>query len=167
MNQQAHTGSVTALPSLPSLGRLFVFAVLVPVVVAASNQLLLRAIGTRLELAPWLYPWIVTSTAALSWCTGRYLGPAWLCWIIFAWCLALLDLLTFIACITHRVEYQFGYALVSAQIGLLILWAIAGPGPWQLRLPSIAAVAPVVIIFCGSFVNNSYVARSWNVMMFI
>src|SRR2546423_14954458 len=103
MDRQGHTGSVTAMPSLPSLGRLFVFAVLVPAVVAASNQLLLAAIGTRHELAPWLYPWIAASTAALSWCTGRYLSPAWLRWIIFAWCLALLDLLTFIACLTHRV----------------------------------------------------------------
>src|ERR1700733_9989974 len=114
MDQQGCTGSVTALPSLSSPGRLLLFAVLVPAVVAASNQLLLEAIGTRRVLAPWLYPWIVTSTAALSWCTGRYLGSTWLRWIIFAWCLALLDLLTFIACLTHRVDYQFGYALVSA-----------------------------------------------------
>jgi hypothetical protein len=81
--------------------------------------------------------------------------------------LALLDLLTFIACMTHRVDYQFGYVLVSAQISLLILWAIAGPGPWQMRLPSVAAVAPIVIVFCGSFVGSSYTARSWNVMMLV
>lgn len=167
MDQQGHAGSVTALPSLPSPGRLLLFAVIVPSAVATSNQLLLAAIGTRQELAPWLYPWIVVSTAALSWCTGRYLSPAWLRWSIFAWCLILLDLLTFIACLTRRVDFQFGYVLVSAQISLLILWAIAGPGPWQMRLPSVAVVAPIVIAFCGSFVGSSYTARSWNVMMFV
>jgi hypothetical protein len=167
MDQQGSTGAVTAFPSLSSPGRLLLFAVLVPAAVAVSNQVLLDAIGTRQVLAPWLYPWIVTSTAALSWCTGRYLGPAWLRLIIFGWCLALLDLLTFIACLTHRVDYQFGYVLVSAQIGLLILWAISGPGSWQMRLPSVAIVTPVVLVFCGSFVGSSYMARSWNVMMFI
>jgi len=167
MDQQINTGSATSMPGLPSLGRLGVFAVLIPAIVAITNQLLLAAVGTRRELAPWLYPWVTASTAALSWCTGRYLHPAWLRWIIFAWCLALLDLLTFTACLSRRVDYQLGYVLVSAQISLLILWAIAGPGPWQTRLPSVAALAPVVIAFCGSFEGSSYMSRSWNVMMFV
>jgi hypothetical protein len=167
MDQRGCPGTVPALSSLSPPGRLLLFAVLVPIVVAASNQLLLAAIGTHRELAPWLYPWIVTSTAALNWCTGRYLSPVSLRWIIFAWCLALLDLLTFIACLTHRVDYQFGYALVSAQISLLSLWAISGPGSWQMRLPSVAVVAPIIVAFCGSFVGSAYMARNWNVVMFI
>src|SRR5438105_895587 len=111
MAHREHISARETHSTLPSPGRLLLFAVLLPAVVAASNQSLLAAIGTRHELAPWLYPWIAASTAALSWCTGRYLSPAWLRWIIFAWCLALLDLLIFIACVSHRVDYQFGYVL--------------------------------------------------------
>jgi hypothetical protein len=36
-----------------------------------------------------------------------------------------------------------------------------------MRLPSVAAVTPIVIAFCGTFVGSSYEARNWNVMMFV
>ena len=86
--------------NLPSPGRLLVCAMLIPVVVAVTNQLLLDVISTYHKLSVLLYPWLALSTAVLSWSTGRYLYPAWLRWTIFAWGLVLLDLLTFIACIT-------------------------------------------------------------------
>lgn len=155
--------------TLPSPGRLLVCAMLIPVVVAVTNQLLLNEISGNYKLGVLLYPWLAVSTAVLSWSAGRYLYPAWLRWTIFAWGLVLLDLLTFIACISHRVEFQFGYILVSAQISLLTLWAILGPGNWQWRLPGVAPLVPLVVIFCGSFAwaYSSYAARCWNLMMFV
>lgn len=153
---------------LASLIRLLIFAVLLPAIVAGTNQWIFNAIPFSPWLQPWLYPWMAASTAVISWCSGRYLSPAWLGWIIFGWCLVLLDLLTFIACIDGRLEDQYGYVLISAQIALLVLWAILGPGAWQLRLPAVAAVAPLVMIFSGSFVGwQGWYTRTWNMMMLL
>ncbi len=123
------------MKSLPPLGRLFAFAVFLPAMVAGSNQLLFDLIRSYPGLRVWLYPWMTISTAVLSWCVGRYLQPAWLCWIVFGWSLALLDLLTVAACIDHRIDEHFGFVLVSVQISLVVLWAILGPIGWQWRLP--------------------------------
>jgi hypothetical protein len=154
--------------TLPPRGRLFTCAVLVPAVVAISNQVLLGNLSGIHELRLVLYVWMAASIAVLSWCAGHYLSPTWLRWIVFAWCLALMDLLTFIACIDGRLEDQYGYVLVSAEIALLMLWAILGPGAWQIRLPAVAAAAPLVVMFSGSFVGwrGSY-TRTWGVMMML
>jgi hypothetical protein len=164
MDEHHLAGALKTAPYLPSPGRLLICAMLIPVVVAVTNQLLLDVLYTYPKLSVLLYPWLALGTAVLSWSTGRYLYPAWLRWTIFAWSLVLLDLLTFIACITHRVDFQFGYILVSAQISLLTLWAVLGPGSWQWRLPAVAAMVPLVVIFCGSFVGAT---RSWNLMMLV
>jgi len=107
------------------------------------------------------------TTAVLSWCVGRYLRPAWLRWLVFAWTLALLDFLTIAACLGGQVRSELGYVLVSAQISLLALWAILGPGTWQLRLPCVAAIAPLVIIFSGSLARTRYTSMPWNMMMLL
>ena len=119
--------------------RLLVLAVLLPAIVAVTNQLLLETFPSA-WLRTWFYPSLVLSTAVLSWCAGRYLYPAWLRWILFVWCLALLELLTIVACMTGKLADQFAYVLVSAQMSLLILWAVLGSGPWQWRLPIAGAL---------------------------
>jgi hypothetical protein len=155
------------MSTLPSRGRLIGFAVLLPAVVAGSNQLSFILTSSFGGPHWWLYPWMVLSTAVLSWCTGRYLSPAWFRWVVFVWCLALVDILTIWACLSHRVEQDFGYIVVSSQISLLVLWAVLGTGTWQLRLPSVAAVVPLVIVFANSISTNRYVSHNWDVMMLI
>jgi hypothetical protein len=157
--------------TLPSIGRLFVFAVLLPAFVAVTNQLLFELSPSYRGLRIWLYPWMVTSTAVLSWCTGRYLSPAWLRWVVFAWSIALVDILTIAACMGWRVEQHFGYALVSAQVGALVMWGLLANIGWQWRLPAVLGAAAAVMVFSGSFysVNPltriSRAARDWNVLM--
>ena len=152
---------------LPSPTRLLVFAVLLPAIVAGTNQLLLDKFPSA-WLQTWFYPSLVLSTAVLSWCAGRYLYPAWLRWILFAWCLALLDVLIGLACLTGDLPNQFGYVLVSAQMSLLILWAVLGSGSWQWRVPAAGALLPFVFVFADSFARSSYVPeQSWNFMMLI
>jgi hypothetical protein len=89
--------------------------------------------------------------------------------ILFVWCLVLLDTLITLAGLTGRIDDQFGYVLVSAQISLLALWGVLGTRPWQWRLPVIAALAPLAILFSGAFMTaySHYEARTWNAMMFI
>jgi hypothetical protein len=98
--------------------RLLLCAVLIPAAVAGSNQWLYDAIGTSRWLQAWLYPWMTVTAAVLSWCAGRYLPTAALRWIVFAWCLLLLDLLTLAACQDGRIPDHFGFVLVSSQVSL-------------------------------------------------
>lgn len=159
----------TAASVLPSLPKLAVFAVILPVLVATTTQMLVRNVRAFPSLQSWLYPYLIFTTAILSWCAGRYLQPAWLRWILLAWCLALLDALTMIACLEGSLEDQFGYVLVSAQLSLLVLWAVLGTGYWQWRLPAVAALSPLVIMFSGSFMGSYYsrAEQSWNLMLII
>jgi hypothetical protein len=92
--------------------------------------------------------------------------------ILFAWCLILLDALVMLACMSRQVEDQFGYVLVSAQISLLVLWAVLGAQPWQWRLPVIIALTPLVIMYSGVFTTASVHGsrtemRVWNAMMLL
>jgi hypothetical protein len=162
----AETEPVRATSTLPSRGRLLIFAVLIPAAVAASNQFLLASSSSFHMLRFLVYPWMVLSTGVLSWCAGRYLWPAWLGCIVFAWCLALLDLLTITACMSFTVDMHLGYVLVSAQVSLVTVWAILANASWQWRLPAVLATATAVIIFSGSFDRPSR-ARDWNLLMIV
>ncbi|MCI0333991.1 MAG: hypothetical protein L0228_12300 [Planctomycetes bacterium] len=163
MQSDENNRPIPATSALPSLRRLFLFAVLLPAAVAASSQLLLETASGAL-----LYPWLTFTTAILSWCVGRYLQPAWLQWIVLAWCLALLDLLTIAACLGGGVQNHFAYVLISAQISLIALWAILAPVRWQWRLPGLLAAAPVVILFARYF-NTGWrgYLRDWDVLMLL
>jgi hypothetical protein len=164
--EHAATGK-TDTASTPSALQVLLFVFLLPAAVSASNQLMLGWAANTSELRVYVYPSMAASTAVLSWCVGRYLQPTWLTWLIFGWCLSLLGFLTIAACLGGPVRSQFGYILVSAQVSLLVLWAILGPGTWQWRLPIVAAAAPLVLMFSGSFVSSDYTARLWNIMMLL
>jgi hypothetical protein len=56
--------------------------------------------------------------------------------------------------------------LVSAEISLLVLWAVLGMQPWQWRLPALAAFIPLIVVFSGSFASLRE-ARNWNMIMFV
>lgn len=156
------------MPSLPSPGRLFVFAVLLPAAVAGSNQVLIKSAPTQV-LQFWFYPWLVLSTAVLSWCAGRYLRHAWLGWLVFAWSCVLLDILTIAVCLGGAINDHFAFTLVSAQISLVVLWAILDTSSWQWRLPGVLAVAPAVWVFAGIFTRSygSWFSRSWFLLLFL
>ena len=148
--------------AFPSLGRLLVFAVLLPAAVAASNQALLK-LAAPYYLQSFFYPWLALSTAVLSWCAGCYLRPAWLGWLVFAWGCALLDILTIAVCLGGAIDDHFAFVLVSAQISLVVLWAILETSNWQWRLPGALAVAPAVWGFAAIFTRTAYswTSRSW------
>ncbi|HEX2475902.1 MAG TPA: hypothetical protein VHK01_14220 [Lacipirellulaceae bacterium] len=149
-------------PASPT--RLLIFAVLLPAVVAGTNQWIYDAIPTHDSLQTWLHPWMAFTTAVLSWCSGRHLLNAWIRWIVFAWCLVLLDLLTLAATQDNRIPDHFGYLLVSSQISLLVIWAVLGAVSWQWRLPAVLAVSPLVIGFSGA-ISGSWWGQAWNVTM--
>jgi hypothetical protein len=140
------------------------FAVLLPAFVALSTQWVFVAIQYQRLQPAWLYPWMTFATALLSWCVGRYLDPAWLRWLVFVWCLALLDIVTIAACLGAGVPDEIGYVLVSAQITFITVWAILGPWGWQWRLPMVLLTAATIVVQSGSF-SNQWNAESWDAIM--
>jgi hypothetical protein len=150
--------------SLPPASHLIFFAVGVPAAVVALNMPMLWAVSGT-SLATWVYPSLVLSVAVLSGCSGTYLRNSWLGWLIFAWSLTLLDLLTFVASSNVKRGSEIGYVLVSAEISLLVLWGILGPGYWQWRLAAVAAATPLVAILSSSF--PIWTSRYWNDMMIL
>src|SRR5688500_947505 len=154
------------MPSPPSRGRLITFAVLLPAAVAGSNQLLFELAPSFHGPRAWLYPWMALSTAVLSWCTGRYLSPAWLRWVVFAWCLILLDMLTIAACLTRRTEMRFGHMMVAAQISLIVLWVFLVSGTWQWRIPLGLVAAAGLIVFASTF-RPYWGAPDWTLLMIV
>jgi hypothetical protein len=155
-SQSNANGSLaSATPSLSSPRQLLIFAVALPAVVAATNQLMIKALPAD-WLRTWLYPAMAVSTAVLSWCAGRYLQPAWLSWLVFGWGLALLDLLTIAVCLSGPIENHFGVIMVTAQMCLVVLWAILGTSKWQWRMPIVLIATPFIIVYAGLLMRNAY-----------
>jgi hypothetical protein len=109
---------------------------------------------------------MVFTTAVLSWCAGRYLHPAWLRWLVFGWCLVLVNLITVGACLSGPLPTDFAFVLISSQISLLMIWSLLADVGWQWRLPGLAAFGAVLILFAGSFISN-WGTRSWGILMIL
>jgi hypothetical protein len=163
MDLVAEGDSKTAMPSLPSPRRLLVFAVLIPAVVATSNQWFFHLAGYQSARRWWLYPWMAFTAGVLSWCAGRYLHPAWFRWLVFGWCLALLNLLTIAACLSGPVPADFAFVLIASQISLLVIWSILADVGWQWRLPGLAAFGAAVVVLAGNFLT--WRTRSWGILI--
>jgi hypothetical protein len=157
---------LSSMPLIASRRQLLLLAVLLPAAVAITNQLLFSAISNRVWPQSLLYPWMAFSTAVLSWCVGRYLNPPWFRWLVFGWCLALLDILTIAACLSGPIPGHVGYVLVSAQITLVAAWTILGPWAWQWRLPVVLVAMSAIVVQSSSFMNR-WNARSWNLLMIL
>jgi hypothetical protein len=162
MHRNDHTSAEANDRSLPSQGRNLIFAVLLPVAFAAFNSwLFITAIQFRHAYPNWAYLWAVFSTAAVSWCVGRYLTPIWLRLCIFAGFVALLDLYIMVGsvCVNHHLDSGVAYMLFSTQVSLFMLWAVFGRQPWQWRLPLAVGLTALLILFSDGFVGRGYYAR--------
>jgi hypothetical protein len=149
-----------------SARRLLFFAVVLPGIVAVVNEAAIQ----DLPHSPWriaVYPLMAASIAILSVCTGRFLRPGWLAWIVFGWSLVLLNAL--VVAVSLAAPYRhFGYLMVTAQISLVVVWAILGPSNWQWRLPVVLVAAPIILAFAGFLMNaasNWRRGSNWTILM--
>ncbi len=149
--------SETLISNRASRLRLLVCAIVIPAAVAGTNQAVFELATKNPGLRDWLYPWMAFTTAVLSWCVGRYLSPAWLRWMVFAWSLALLDLLTIAVCLSGPLRNDFAFLLISAQVSLLALWTILSRVDWQWRLPGAVAGISLLIVFVGNWYWEEWV----------
>jgi hypothetical protein len=130
--------------------------------VVGSNLAFLKSVsGERMSL---YFPIAAISVAVLGWCSGTYLRKAWIGWLVFGWSLVLLDFLTLLATADFGVRDEFAYVLISAEISLLVLWAVLGPGRWQWRIPIVMALSPIVSVYLIDLSIRD-VSQHWNRMM--
>jgi hypothetical protein len=149
--------------SLPSVPRLIAFAVIVPAAVMAVNMGIV--VHSPFHLRTFYYPTAAASIAILGWCSGTFLRKAWIGWIVFAWSLTLLNLLTFVAGRDSSIRYEFAYVLLSAEASVLCLWAILGTGYWQSRVPVVLAGAVLFILLLQQL--SGWHAQFWTGITFL
>src|SRR5262245_55804591 len=89
---------------------------------------------------------------------GRLIYPAWLRWVLFAWCLLFTDLTAASSLSPHIAQ-----SLFTAQIGLATVWVVLGTSSWKIRtaiallltLPMLALIAQTAALFLICLVLRS------------
>ena len=125
------------------LCRVFLLAGLLPIALFLVDK---WAIGTAAQGGTtWVMPYmlLVGQVALVAWTVGRWLPHPVLCWAVYLWVLALIDLWALTLAYPSGLWGVCDYGLISAQVGLIAVWAILGMGPWQWRLPAIAVIAAI------------------------
>jgi hypothetical protein len=150
-----------AASTLPNARTLILFAVLLPALLVVSNQSLLY-LASRLAIETFFPVCLGVSIGLLGWCAGRFLYPAWLALLVFTWSVALLDLLTIIACMSGPQIREFAYVVMATQCGALAIWSTLADTGWQNRLPAALAAASMIILFAGFWDNED-----WTVLLIV
>jgi hypothetical protein len=121
-----------------------------------SNQSFLYLARPEIET---LFPaWLGISIGLLGWCAGRFLYPAWLALLVFVWSVALLDLLTIIACMSGPQPREFAYVVMATQCGALAIWSTLAETSWQNRLPAALGATSMIILFVSFWPNEDWSA---------
>lgn len=141
--------------------RIALFAVVVPVLVWIINTGLMNAHVLRRDLMGLgtlaVYVIFVAETALISWTVGRYMQHAFLRWFVFLWCIVFIDVLFVLFQYTHYSLFSVGFAFASAQLGLLISWAILWSGSLGVRVTA-ALLGTAAVMLYTSALN----AATWN-----
>jgi hypothetical protein len=159
-----------------NLRRLFLLAVLLPAVIVLVDQWTLSRHDfgqPSLLRTVILYALFVGQVGFLGWIVGSRLPHPVLCWAVYVWGIALVDVSRFRAAIVDSSRSLSPmscliYALVSAQIGMIAAWAIlATTPPWQWRLPWFAVIASVLGYLCVLLTSWTCGEGVWTVALLV
>jgi hypothetical protein len=97
----------------------------------------------------WLFTVFVVQVGVLGVLAARLIELPPLRWAIYAWCWLLIDVQALTASQISSLRYDDSSillvnALFAAQVGVILMWGILGTTRWQLRLPAIGVLAPVL-----------------------
>jgi hypothetical protein len=156
----------------------FLLCVGLPSLVALGDYAILkqgiRAQATTPEICL-QFLWYVVQVGVISYVVGRGVDQPVLRWVVFAWVLLLIDLIT--ATMAAGAAPRFGVvasppphlppaALFAGQIGLCIVWAFFGDGRWPWRLPAMVFLAVGIFWLWSVIVHaSSYTARMWTELL--
>lgn len=135
--------------------QIVLFALVVPVLVWAINTGLLNthryipgSMGLGLLV---LYVVFVIETALIAWTVGRYVQHVILRWFVFLWCIVFIDVLFVLFQFTFFSDLcSVSYAFASAQLGLLIAWAILGTQPLSVRITAALLGTAAVMLYAST-----------------
>ncbi len=143
-------------PGKPGLNyrRLLTLAVLLPVAIFLVDQCAASVWANHpgsVTVAVVLYAIFIAQVGLSGWIVGRWLDQPVLCGAVYAWLIAMVDCqaLALTGGRGYRDEVGFlAYTLISAQIGMVVLWTVLGTLRWQWRLPFMLVLAVIPGYFC-------------------
>jgi hypothetical protein len=154
-----------------NLRRLFLLAMLLPAAIFLVDQWTLSRYDfgqPSLLRTLVLYALFVGQVGVLGWTVGRWCPHPVLCWAVYAWGIALVDVSCFRAAVDDSISWWGNplscliYAFASAQIGMIVTWTILTTSPpWQWRLPGFAIVASALGYFCLCLTFWSHELDMW------
>lgn len=101
---------------------------------------------------------LVAKVALLSVVVGRCINAGWLRLTVLVWSIALLDLAAFIRYVHGQRE--FFVALVMAELGAVVFWAMLSDTRWVWRLPAVLVSAAAILPMCV-LGFNSWMGATW------
>lgn len=136
-------------PRLP-IARLLVIGLFAPLVMTNANRWLLEQVQQR-PSEMWILlitlSALVVEIGVMGWLCARWLDDRRWTWGLYIWCWLLVDLhvLTAAAHVGQVWHARFiPRALLAAQVGLTLIWAILGTTPWMIRFP-LCLVAAILL----------------------
>ena len=145
----------------------------IPLLICAINTVLIKAgfwtIGPA--FLPLCFTLFVLEVAVIAWCSGRYIDHPVLTWAVFLWSIAFVDANFMLLRFTHWDFESVGYSFASAQLGLLIAWAVLGTAGLGMRvfaalLGFIAVMTFVVALTTGLVSRQPYWWRNdWDTIL--
>ncbi len=146
-----------------------VVAVLLPLAIASSNQCLYWWFTETTRRDPWqvgvYFLLFVLQVGIVGFIAGRFI-PGILSWIVFSWSLFLIDLLTFCMAVSHAhgsiaLGPMLGSALVSGQVGAIVVWGILGEQRWAIRVPIAAMLAWTLLLLWRRILDGLLNSTDW------
>src|SRR5262245_48239042 len=122
---------------------LLLVGVCLPAIIALSDRWILTSLPAS-NLSPVgivaLFGFFVAQVAIISWAVPRFITPWPLRWFLWIWMMSLIDLqlgaLSTTESYRSRVAIEgLAAAMLSGQLGAIIVWGILGSGEFRWRLP--------------------------------
>jgi hypothetical protein len=145
-------------PSLP-LSRIFFVGAIVPsAFVSLDLWLIARMESGGAGAAALLLAAFVVQVGLLGILCGKFVEPAWLRWVIYAWGFALMDGVTLALASDSGVVFYWGdttslpttslltTSLLSSQVGLVVVWAVLGNTRWLIRGPAALVLVALLAV---------------------
>ncbi len=155
-----------------SRNRILFFAVAVPVMIWTVNTGIVGSGFIHSSIAAMLgcYVVFVGEIALIAWCVGRYMRHPVLRCVVFLWCIAFVDVLFVLIRFSMYDFSHVGYSFASAQLGLLIAWAVLGTSSLGVRVFAafcgLTAVMTYVSALTNGFESQSYwVQNDWDTIL--
>ena len=111
------------------------------------------------------YAIFISEVALVSWCIGRYLNSNVLRVIVFLWCMFFVNLMFVLVHYSANSRVSAAYGFASAQLGLLIAWAVLGRTPIGTRVFATLLGVVAVSLYMTALSLGDWRRSSWGTVL--